>query len=63
MKYLKSILKKRPKIPRESKKKCIKRKVYFPEDKNTIKEYNLTEYERYDKKISWYKIRRLVKYR
>ena len=59
---LKSILKKRPKIPRESKKKCIKRKVHFKEDKNQVKEYNLTNIEEYDKKICWYKIRRLVKY-
>jgi len=62
MKNLKSILKKRPKIPRESKKNCIKRKVIFKENKNEEKWYILTDFEKYDKQICWYKIRRSVEY-
>ena len=57
-KRLKSILKKRPKIHRESKKGITKRKVFFKEEKNQEKIYHLTKIESYEKKITWYKILR-----
>lgn len=60
MKKLKSILKKRPKIPRESKKNFIKRKVKFKKN-DEVKEYHLTITEKYEKEVCWNKIRRLIK--
>lgn len=57
-KRLKSILKKRPKIHRESKKGITKRKVIFKEEKNEEKTYHLTDLEQYEKIITWHKILR-----
>lgn len=54
----KSILRKRPKIERESKKGIMKRKVVFNDKKNEEKTYFLTELERYDKINTWHKILR-----
>jgi len=60
MNKLKSILKKRSKIPRESKKNLIKRKVNFKKDE--IREYHLTITEIYEKRVQWSKIKRSIKY-
>ncbi len=52
----KSILKKRHKIPRESKKGIIKRKVHFKN--HQIKIYFLSSAEKYMKVITYEKIKR-----
>jgi len=52
----KSILKKRPKIPRESKKKNMKRKVHFKN--HEIKTYYLSQSEKYMKIVTYQKIKR-----
>ena len=57
-KRLKSILKKRPKIERESKKNFMKRKIKFNDKKNEEKIFFLTDLERYEKVITWHKILR-----
>lgn len=54
----KSILRKRPRIPRESKRGLFKKKVFFKEEKNEEKTYHLTELEQYEKIITWHKILR-----
>lgn len=61
-KRLKSILKKRPKIERESKKNFMKRKIKFNDKKNEEKIFFLTDLERYEKVITWHKILRNVDY-
>ena len=61
-KRLKSILKKRPKIERESKKNFMKRKIKFNDKKNEEKIFFLTDLERYEKVITWLKILRNVDY-
>lgn len=57
-KNIKTILKKRAKINRESKKGFIKRKVVFKEKKNEEKYYYLTDLEIYEKRNALYKIER-----
>lgn len=53
---IKSILKKRPKIPRKSKKGLMKRKVIFKDEKNQEKYYFLSDMESYQKSVMWRKI-------
>lgn len=52
----KSILKKRPRIPRESKKGIVKRKVHFKN--HQIKIYFLSPAEKYMKVVTYEKIKR-----
>ena len=52
----KSILKKRPKIPRKTKKNLMKRKVYFKN--HETRTYFLSNAEKYMKIITYEKIKR-----
>lgn len=56
----KSILRKRPKLHRKSKKGLTKRKVSFNNNKNQYKEYLLTDLEIYEKIITWEIIQRNI---